>query len=410
MAYVLFISYSRSNVRHPQDAANIKRFVTDLEGDLVQYPQVVGNDGACFFDTTNIETGTDWNEELSDAAARSRVAVALFSPSYFNSVWCGREFQVFVDRRKSTVGDKPVAIVPVIWMRHNAIPEPASAFQDTDDAIAGASFPPDYRQMGLRQIMLLNSEPQYTQTRIAIGARILKAAQDQGLPQLPNLNLRTYGSAWNIAAPAAGGRTVSESIKKTCFVFLSNAGWDWRPYAEQKPVGALAQQITGDIGVQYEEIPCDGTLQARLRDTNQHRVPTVLITDPSSLANPTITGEMQDYDNRYYLNCGLIVPWNVPLPTADQRWQTLKQNVCPQKTATPPPNHEWTSVLTAETLKAKTVSIVEEIRSRMLNTIGASESNVAKAENETAARAAEATGISVQSAPVVTNVPNTNAL
>src|SRR5262245_30151459 len=231
MAYVLFISYSRLNVRHPQDAANIKRFVTDLEGDLVQYPAVVGNDDACFLDTTNIETGTDWNEELSDAAARSRIAVALFSPSYFNSVWCGREFQVFLDRREAVAGDKPVAIVPVIWMRHDPIPESASAFQDTDDAIPSASFPTDYRQMGLRQIMLLNSEPQYTQARIAIGARILKAAQDHRLPQLTDLNLRTYGSAWNVPPPNGGGnKPISPSVKKTYFVFLANDGWGWRPY------------------------------------------------------------------------------------------------------------------------------------------------------------------------------------
>jgi hypothetical protein len=186
----------RLNVGHPQDAANVRRLVTDLESDLAQHPQVVGNDSVCFFDTTNIETGTDWNDELSNAAARSRVAVALFSPSYFNSVWCGREFQVFLDRRRVAVGaTAPVAVVPVIWMRHNAVPDAASAFQDTDNSIPSAPFPADYRQMGLRQVMLLNAEPQYTQTRIALGARILKAAEDARLPELANLNLRSYGSA-----------------------------------------------------------------------------------------------------------------------------------------------------------------------------------------------------------------------
>jgi hypothetical protein len=405
MAYLLFVSYSRLNVRYAQDAANIRRFVTDLEADVAQYPQVVGNENVCFFDSTNIETGTDWNDELSEAAAQSRVAVALFSPSYFNSVWCGREFQVFLDRRKAAAGPKaPVSIVPVMWMRHNAVPATASAFQDTDDAIPTAPFPADYRQIGLRQIMLLNSEPQYTQTRIALGARILKAVQAAQLPHLQNLNLRNYGSAWETTGRPA--RPVTESVNKTCFVFMSDSGWDWRPYAEQKPVGAMAQQITGDIGVQYEEIPCDATLRAKLVVANQRRIPAVLITDPSSLTNTTIMSEMQDYDNRYYLNCGLIVPWDVPAPTTDQRWQALKANVCPQKTAAPPPNHEWTSVSTPEALKAKTVAIVEEIRMRMLNTIGGSGANFAKAENEDAAKAAEAKGITVHSAPVVTNVPN----
>jgi hypothetical protein len=118
---------------------------------------------------------------------------------------------------------------------------------------------------------------------------------------------------------------------------------------------------------------------------------------------------LQDYDNRYYLNCGLIVPWDVSSPALDQRWQILSQNLCPQKTSAPPPNHEWTSVSTAETLKSKTVSIVEEIRMRMLNAIGGSGTNFAKAENQALAKAAQASGITVHSAPVVTGVGNTDS-
>jgi TIR domain len=409
MAYVAFVSYSRLNVRYPEDASLVRRLVRDLEADLTQHPQILGNDDVCFFDTTNIETGTDWNEELSDAVARSRLAVALFSPSYFTSVWCGREFQVFLDRRRAVVGTPPpVAIIPVIWMRHNQVPDAANVFQDTDDAIPSSPFPADYRQVGLRQIMLLNSESQYTQARIALGARILKVAQDPRLPELPQVDLRNYGSAW-AAPPTSVARPVSDSVTKTYFVFLSNSGWHWRPYPEQKSVGAMAQQITGDIGVQYEEIPCDAALRAKLHDTNHRRIPTVLITDPSSLTNETITSEMQDYDNRYYLNCGVIVPWDVPSPTEDQRWRTLSANICPQKTAAPPPSHDWASVLTAETLRARTVSIVEEIRLRMLNAIGGSGANFAKAENEAAAKAAQASGITVHSTPVVTNVTSTGA-
>ena len=408
MAYLIFVSYSRLNILHPQDASFIRRFFSDLEADLVQHPQIVGNDDICFFDTTNIETGTDWNEELSDAAACSRVAVALFSPSYFNSVWCGREFQVFLDRRKSAAkSNPPVTVLPVIWMRHDAVPESAGMLQNSDNAIPSAPFPSDYRQIGLRQIMQLNDEQQYTQTRIALGARILKAAKAARLPELTGLNLRNYASAWETPESLAP-KPISESVKKTCFVFLSSFGWDWRPYAEHKPVGAIAQQITGDIGVQYEEIPCNATLRTRLSDANQRRIPTVLITDPSSLTNPTITSEMQDYDNRYYLNCGLIVPWNVPSPVNDPRWQTLAGNVCPQKTAAPPPNHEWTSVSNVETLKSKTTAIIEEIRLRMLNAIGGSGANFAKAENEDAARTAQASGIAVHIQPVVTNIANSD--
>jgi len=111
------------------------------------------------------ETGTEWNDELSNAAAGSRVAIALYSPSYFTSVWCGREFQVFLDRRAKACasGDRaPVAIIPLIWIRHN-MPPAASQIQYTDDL-----FPRDYADIGLRQIMALRDEAQYQRVRFTV--------------------------------------------------------------------------------------------------------------------------------------------------------------------------------------------------------------------------------------------------
>ena len=128
-----------------------------------------------------------------------------------------------------------------------------------------------------------------------------------------------------------GGRAAS--VTKTYFVFLANDGWSWRPYATPEPtVGAMAQTITGEIGLQYEEIPCNSKLNAKLEEAKNGHVPTVLISDPSSLGNPAIRQAMQEYDARLYFNCGLIVPWDVLVPATDGRWGQLTAEVCPQKT------------------------------------------------------------------------------
>jgi hypothetical protein len=412
MSHLAFVSYSRINVKFPKDAELLHQFVTDLRNDLeVQAP--AGYTGeVCFFDTTNIETGSDWNEELSEAAAQSRVAVAFFSPSYFSSVWCGREFQVFLDRQQQAAvanpaGNAPLSIIPLIWIRHSALPEAAGAIQSIDDSIPGASFPAEYAQIGLRQIMLLQDSAKYMRVRIALGQRILKAANSAQLPESVNLDLRNYRSAWE--TPPSGAKPASaDAVTKTCFVFLANEGWHWRPYPEPQPkVGALAQQVTGEIGLQYEEIPCDNSLNNKLRDTNKRHIPTVLITDPSSWTNPAIKGAMEEYDGRYFINCGLIVPWDVVSPANDGRWRQLTTDVCPQKTKVPPLNHEWTSVSSPEVFKTKTLATIEEIRMRMLYNRAASGTDIAKAENETAAKAAEAQGINLHSAPAITNISST---
>jgi TIR domain len=413
MPHLIFVSYSRINVKYQKDAELIQKLVNDLKNDLEVQAPMGGVNEVCFFDTTNIETGSDWNEDLSEAAARSRVALALFSPSYFSSVWCGREFQVFLDRQKQAAPAIPgerasVAILPVIWIRPTALPEPASAIQNTDASLPYAPFPAEYTQIGLRQIMLLNAEPQYTQVRIALGERILKAVTAARLPEVSNVDLRNYRSAWEAQPSADQKQDGSDSVTKTCFVYLANDGWHWRPYAEPEPkVGAMAQQITGEIGLQYEEIPCNAELPARLKDTNKKHVPTVLISDPSSWTNPTITKALADYDDRYFLNCGFIVPWDVPSPATDARWRRLSQEVCPQKTRVPPLNHEWVSVLSPGVLKSRTLATVEEIRMRMLNHRAASGADIARAENDAVAEAAQADGISVRSAPVVSNASNT---
>src|SRR5687767_10604443 len=99
---IFFVSYSRLNARNAKDRELVAQFVADLEDDVTQKLQRPSTSDVAFFDTTDIETGTDWNDELSAAASTSRVAVCLFSPSYFSSLWCGREFQVFVDRRAAS--------------------------------------------------------------------------------------------------------------------------------------------------------------------------------------------------------------------------------------------------------------------------------------------------------------------
>src|SRR5579863_10363618 len=133
MAHLFFFSYARLNATYPEDAELIRKFFKDLEASV---QQALGVNYPAFLDTTNIETGNDWNEDLSGAAATSPVATALYSPSYFVSKFCGREFQVFLDRHRKLApqpGEKRAPpIVPIIWIKTISMPGVATSIQYAD--------------------------------------------------------------------------------------------------------------------------------------------------------------------------------------------------------------------------------------------------------------------------------------
>src|SRR5215831_16964634 len=82
MPYFVFVSYARVNVDRSDPADPLRKFVKDVRRRIEQRPDLLGNDEPMFFDETNIETGRDWDEELSHAAAISRAAMVIYSPAY----------------------------------------------------------------------------------------------------------------------------------------------------------------------------------------------------------------------------------------------------------------------------------------------------------------------------------------
>src|SRR6267142_5698130 len=77
-----------------------------------------GTDG--YLDT-KIEPGQEWHDELAEALRTAHTLVCLYSPAYFMSENCGKEMQVFLERRAAYIrnngGKKPANIIPVVWQR-----------------------------------------------------------------------------------------------------------------------------------------------------------------------------------------------------------------------------------------------------------------------------------------------------
>ncbi len=145
MPYQCFFSYARKNRND-----DLNRFVADLREKILLRMHLPPNE-VVFFDGEGIEAGAPWKQELSKALRTSRVFLAICSPDYINSDYCGKEFQVFLERYRSYVMEKresPKLIIPILWgAPGGSLREVIAEFQYTDD-----DFPAIYAQEGLRYI------------------------------------------------------------------------------------------------------------------------------------------------------------------------------------------------------------------------------------------------------------------
>lgn len=144
MDFYFFLSYANKN----NDEGEVCKFFDDLSAELCrQLGLREGAQGIGFRDQGELKTGADWQLEMMTALQASRTLVCLYSPAYFNSSWCGCEWEVFRLRRDLYVQSErlagkanplpPRVIKPVIWMQGD-VPEIANGiqrfnFETTDD-------------------------------------------------------------------------------------------------------------------------------------------------------------------------------------------------------------------------------------------------------------------------------------
>lgn len=395
---VFFVSYARADVEHPRYREYLEVFVRDLSA-MVAGGLGIPLEGVFFMDA-NIQAGEMWSDEIRDALMRCRVGLALYTPNYFTRRWCGQEFRVLLDRSRPEPGGG-TGIIPVRWTKYVADPPQCAARLQHDDS----AFPREYASRGMRQLVALqDQEPKPYQFALeALSDRIIEEYKAERLNPLESLDLDAVQSAWEVSTAANPRSHTEGNISKTCFVFLSRSGWDWVPYqGSPAAIGALAQKITGELGLRYEEIPCDAALPQKLREANDHDVPTVLFGDPGSLLAEPYAQSLRHYDSQYLLNCAALIPWEPGVKDTietDPRWIHLKTKVCRQKIEAPPPYHEWRSIFSREDLDLKTRTLIEQVRSRLIKQLASDPNKVAawKAEDAALSQSAAALGITTAS-------------
>src|SRR3954466_15432006 len=94
--YDIFISYPR----HPETLTWIKKhFAPLLE---LRVGLALGNNPSIYVHEVNqqIPAGTSWPQALGEELGSSRILVALWTKTFFNSVWCTKEMTIMLGRER----------------------------------------------------------------------------------------------------------------------------------------------------------------------------------------------------------------------------------------------------------------------------------------------------------------------
>jgi FxsC-like protein len=410
MSYNCFVSYSRAD----RQDAYVQQFINDLRRDL-SLALAVPPDKAVFFDTDSIQMATEWEPSIRNALSTTKVCVSLCSPNYFHNGFCGREYKVFLDRRSDYLSNNPGKecniIFPLVWIpTEDPMPQAISRFQYTHPTL-----PPTYAEEGLLYLMKLNKYADEYREFLRAFIRKIVAAQKIALPDLANLpSLSSVDNVFSHPPPAIFADR-PRGPSRTYFVFCAasnhemdasgqradsygDTGWDWAPYGTR--VGVLAQDLTAKLALRYDELDIAAGLVTQIHDAERNKEIVIIVLDARTMNIPRYTQAFEGYDQQYFINSAVLVPWHQTDIEIQQTREALLQQLnqqFPRKLLQPPLAHSWEGISNGEELRKYLEGALNIVRMNVL----ALGKPVRKAESEQLSEQAKREGITVESKPIL---------
>jgi FxsC-like protein len=330
--YSFFFSYTRID-RQADPEENIKKFYEDLHRKM----QLRGYRDGGFFDTEEINAGEEWPVKLQQAITSSRILVALYSPNYFQSEYCGREWQIFYEiHKRYTIAlpsgvTSPDVILPVKWLPTKLPAGDVGKIQYCQE-----NYTQTYDQEGLLYLMnrLKKFKADYTDFLDRFADRLRDMADAQVPRTNPIVSLSETVPAFPLRQTDTQQATprVNRGSRYVKFVFVAGMKnemaatsrmsrdcygeeldrKDWRPSypGEDEEAGIVAAEMAIADKRFSEFLVPDGNLMREIRDAEEENNIVILVVDPWSLKLNTFTKFLSDYDQSLLTNCGVIVHWN----------------------------------------------------------------------------------------------------
>ena len=324
-----FLSYSR------KDAPDgfLSKFYDDLCRELpIRGGPALDPAKSIGFLDKDQQPGINWATNTSEALGSCKVFVPVYSPNYFSSSYCGKEWNAFSRRlavHQKTHGTAPACIVPCLWVKLLEDPPQATRFiQDTRD-----KFGSEYQEDGLRFLMQLkDNKSKYEDFLVKFTYMLVTAGTQPSLDPLFGIDLLTEEDAFVVNARpvkeaqnrfaeakgikrvtfvvAAAGRDEMEGIRATVDVYGDD--WaDWRPYHPlcPDPIVLRAQTVAGAQRMISRFDPVDEDLFELLGKAQERNEVVVVIVDPWALGLAEYKRILKRLDGLRYRTTAVVVPW-----------------------------------------------------------------------------------------------------
>jgi FxsC-like protein len=307
-----------------------------------------------FIDET-IELGSDWDGAIVKALQECPVMVSAYSPAYFNSQYCGKEWEFFC-RRRERHGEEPPVIKLVIWIPLQRGKEPPHAVGPLQYYMGSDKTAP-HNAVGLKQMrkQYNNYDVAYDKFIDSLADEILEANKIvlpklDPLPALGKIDSAFHPTASAAAPPAQVITQLGQATparrrsgpKFARFVFIAGdpnefplgarrrdfyldcGGVEWKPYyPDTKPLMIVASEVAGNMNIISEELPFGNNLDELVRDVETARSLVILFVDGWTAELPNYKAALNQFDKNNYLNCSIFVPWNRDDPETAGRCDQL---------------------------------------------------------------------------------------
>ncbi|WP_380285806.1 TIR-like protein FxsC [Kitasatospora purpeofusca] len=365
-----FFSYARRD--HLDGGAFVDQFFTDLRDELARIEPEAGPGELAYRDTERLRVGDDWERQLSLMVGASRTMVALYSPAYFASDYCGKEWTAFDLRTRhheERTGESVPALIPVLWEPPpEDLPVEVRRIQYVQD-----DFGAEYATGGLRH--LLRTDPHGTAYRLVvrvIAERVREAAawrvaeqrdldlgRVDGCFPVPEIAVpagrsslvRLFVAArWAgdraAAAAAANGDRVPAQRSGTPAAGTDGAGgsderyrggWygphprDWAPYHPPRlpSLAVQAQQVITRAGHSTSLETVGADLADALDRARENNEVSVLLVDPWAAGREPYRQALRDFDRQNHPVTAVLLPDGSddppPGPARARLWEGVRE-------------------------------------------------------------------------------------
>jgi FxsC-like protein len=310
----IYVSYARADMD-----VYLQRFCDDLAR-RVEALTAAESDRTIFFDRS-LERGRPWPDMVANALAKSRMMVAIISPGFIRSDYCGKEWQVFSER--ADLASRPTsAILPVVWVPLRLIGPLPSAISHIN--LFGHDVPDAYREKGLSYLVRLR-RGQYYDLIGQLAQELVAWHREAPLPPLKELPrfdsvVNAFGDLQDRDRPPSGSDVVPFLLLtadraemahvRTQTRAYGEGAVDWTPYPPRTVASWVADATSSDRRMSTV-VTFSETEKARF-GPNQ---PLIVIIDPWALKLDHVRQQLKALDQYEPTNWGYVVVFDAERDT-----------------------------------------------------------------------------------------------